>query len=162
MQRPRESWDDLTIFQKVEIMQGLASYPAMTAMLFLRRGMGHRFLSPVGIFVTAFAIFLVAEFAPGSEQALGAIDQDRDDDDIGQRVAQPAISTRHSRATERPARPKNPCLPAIETIVEPPRPLSPCIRTGSGCDHIGPQLPRTESVRTELGNPRHPGPPDPG
>lgn len=63
MQRPRESWDDLTIFQKVEVMQGLASYPAMTAMLFLRRGMGHRFLSPAGIFVTAFGIFLVAEFA---------------------------------------------------------------------------------------------------
>lgn len=63
MQRQRESWDDLTIFQKMEVMQGLASYPAMTAMLFLRRGLGHRFLSPVGIFLTVFAMFVIAEYA---------------------------------------------------------------------------------------------------
>lgn len=61
--QPNQSWSDLTIFQKVEVMQGLASYPAMTAMIFLRRNMGHRFLSPVGLFVTTFAMFVVAEYA---------------------------------------------------------------------------------------------------
>lgn len=63
MQRQNQSWDDLSIFHKVEIMQGLASFPAMTAMLFLRRGLGYRFLSPGSILGTSVFMFVIAEFA---------------------------------------------------------------------------------------------------
>jgi hypothetical protein len=52
-----------TIAQKIEIMAALASFPALTLMIFLRRKVGYRFLSPIKVMIVAILLWFIGGLA---------------------------------------------------------------------------------------------------
>jgi len=63
MQPQPQSWNDLPLRQRIEIMQWLCTFPALTVMVFLRRNLGYRLLSPLSLCVVAAVMFLISTFA---------------------------------------------------------------------------------------------------
>jgi len=59
----RSSWDDLPLKQKIEFMQYMAFFPALTVMLFMRRDLGYRMLNPLWLTSISFVMCLVAGLA---------------------------------------------------------------------------------------------------
>ena len=49
-----------TLKQKMNILQGLAIYPAMVVMLFMRKKLGYRFISPERLIITFILVYAVA------------------------------------------------------------------------------------------------------
>jgi hypothetical protein len=68
IQRKMEEFDRMTIAQKTEVMNQLATYPAMSVMVFLRRDIGLRFLHPrIGVITLVLMVscaFISSRYKP--------------------------------------------------------------------------------------------------
>jgi hypothetical protein len=64
--RRNPSWDDLGLFQKIEVMQNLFYYPALSLVCLFRRNVGYRVLNPVPLAVVAAIMFILGGLAAKS------------------------------------------------------------------------------------------------
>ena len=64
VQRP---FEDMGWAERIDFVQRLSFYPALTVMVFLRRGLGFRMVKPNTLLIVALMLFAVGKYIPSTE-----------------------------------------------------------------------------------------------
>ena len=71
MEEQQQQGRTFTLSQKMDIVAVLASFPALTVMVFLRRKLGYRFIDMLKIQITVLALWVIAAFSTAANPAAG-------------------------------------------------------------------------------------------